>query len=271
MARVLTRSLEDFVETLVSWMRERYRFDPSQVELAFGHQDDSPAWEIDLGHDRRLALQGRIDRVDLFRNPDSDEALCVVVDYKSSQNQLDPVLMAHGLQLQLLTYLNVLRLWSNPRELFEVGRLVPAGVFYVNLRGKYERSHNRRAALADSQQARKLAYQHTGRFDTRALRQLDDGPGTPPGEQFNYRLTQAGEVNKGSREALATVHFEALLDSVEVNLRKMGKEIFSGAAHIAPYRKGTTTACDQCDYLAICRLDPWTHSFRVLKKVEETA
>src|SRR5439155_23930225 len=59
----------------------------------------------------RLALRGRIDRVDLFRNAAADEALCVVVDYKSSHKQLDAVLMAHGVQLQLPAYLAVLRHW----------------------------------------------------------------------------------------------------------------------------------------------------------------
>jgi ATP-dependent helicase/DNAse subunit B len=49
----------------------------------------------------------------------------------------------------------------------------------------------------------------------------------------------------------------------------MGREIFSGEAKVAPYRKGAATACDQCDYRSICRIDPWTHRYRVLKLEEE--
>ena len=40
---------------------------------------------------------------------------------------------------------------------------------------------------------------------------------------------------------------------------------------VAPYRKGTMTACKRCDYQSICRIDPWTHRFRVLKKEEGSA
>jgi ATP-dependent helicase/nuclease subunit B len=269
MARVLTESLQDFVETLVGWMRQQYQFDPVAVELAFGADESAPAWEIDIDQGHKFALHGRIDRVDLYRRPGDDEALCVVVDYKSSQKQLDPVLMAHGLELQLLTYLNVLRHWPRPRETFGASRLIPAGVFYVNLRGKYDRAPNRLSALADPQQARKLAYRHTGRFDTRALRQLDARTDAREGDQFSYRLKNNGEVYKTSREALATPAFEGLLDSVAANLRTMGREIFSGVAKVAPYRKGSITACDQCDYRSICRLDPWTHRYRVLRKIEE--
>jgi ATP-dependent helicase/nuclease subunit B len=162
-----------------------------------------------------------------------------------------------------------LRCWPNPRRRFGVGRLIPAGVFYVNLRGKYDREQNRRDALADTEQARKLAYRHAGRFDTRALRLLDARPDARTGDQFSYRLTNDGQVYKSSREALATAEFEALLDSVEDSLRRMGHEIFSGVAKVDPYRKGAATACDQCAYRSICRIDPWLHTYRVLRKPEE--
>ena len=65
---------------------------------------------------------------------------------------------------------------------------------------------------------------------------------------------------------MPSAEFAALLDSVETNLKRMGQEIFSGLASVSPYRKGSATACDQCVYHSICRIDPWTYSFRVLKK-----
>jgi ATP-dependent helicase/nuclease subunit B len=265
LARCLTESLQDFVETLVGWMRQQYRFDPVRVELPFGEGAAAPPWIIDLGSGQQLHLYGRIDRIDLCRTTD-EEALCVVVDYKSSQKQLDPLLLAHGLQLQLLTYLNVLRHWPDPRAPFGVARLVPAGVFYVNLHGMYDREPTRLDALADPEQARKRAYRHAGRFDARALPQLDARADAAEGDQFNYRLTIGGKIHKHSREALATPEFRALLDSVEVNLRNMGEQIYAGTAEVSPYRKGAATACDQCGYQAICRIDPWTHRYRVLRK-----
>ena len=269
MARVLTESLQDFVETLVDWMREQYLFEPMEVELPFGEDENSPAWALSLPEDRRLELWGRIDRVDLYREPGAQEALCVVVDYKSGQKQLDPVLLAHGVQLQLLAYLNVLRRWPHPRARFGVERLVPAGVFYVGLRGQYGREQNRSDALADAEDARKLAYRHTGRFDFGALRQLDSRSDAQVGDQFNYRLNKDGQLDKRCREALSAAQFETLLDSIEANLLRMGQEVFGGRADVAPYRKGKLTACDQCDYQSICRIDPWTHQFRVLRPPEQ--
>jgi ATP-dependent helicase/nuclease subunit B len=176
--------------------------------------------------------------------------------------------MQHGLQLQLPAYLNVLRHWRDPRAIFGAERLVPAGVFYVNLRGKYDREANRNDALADIEEARLRAYRHAGRFDAGTLRKLDRS-GAAQGDQFNYKLTKDGKINRGSREALDTADFEALLNHVETALQEMGRAVFAGEAKVDPYRKGSTTACEQCDYLSICRLDPWTHNYRILKKQEE--
>ena len=267
-ARVLARALQDFIEVVVGWMRTRYQFDPAAVELDFNKGGKVPAWKLELGGGRQLLLRGRIDRVDLSRLPGADTALCVVIDYKSGEKQLDPVLLEHGVQLQLLSYLNVLRQWPDPRAL-GVTRLVPAGVFYVNLRGGYT-SGASRATLADAADARKEAYRHTGRFDASVLHKLD-ASGDSRGEQFNFRLTKEGQLYANSAEALSSTGFSELLAGVETQLREMGGRIFSGDARVDPYRKGTDTPCRFCDYAHVCRIDPWTHEYRVLRKAGEVA
>ena len=94
-----------------------------------------------------LALRGKVDRVDLFR--EEDRALAVVMDYKSSSRKLDKLLVEHGIQLQLLAYLAAVRRW--PAEFFGAKKIIPAGVFYVNLRGQFEGgSSSRTEVLADA-------------------------------------------------------------------------------------------------------------------------
>jgi ATP-dependent helicase/nuclease subunit B len=264
-AHVLGESLQDFVGTLVAWMRGQYAFDPAAAELDFGMGDTgAPAWEINLGDGHKLALRGRIDRVDVCREP-GDRALCVVMDYKSSRKKLDKILVRNGVQLQLLVYLAALRNWPDPVRLLGVPALVPAGVFYVNLRGQYEGGQTRDEALSDADGARKRAYRHTGRFDAGALPQLDRAGAA---DQFNYRLKKDGSLWAGSAEALPRAEFIQLLDRVETQLQEMGRAIFSGVMPVDPYRKGRETPCEFCDYRAACRVDPWTHHYRVLRAVE---
>ena len=266
-ARALTASLQDFIEVVVAWLRDQNEFDPAAAELEFGGSDACvPAWELDAGAGHRLALHGRIDRVDLCPDPAGRGTLAVVVDYKSGGKKLDAVLVAHGVQLQLLAYLNVLRHWPDPHSVLDAARLVPAGVFYVNLRGQYESGDTRAEALDDAGEARKRAYRHTGRFDAGILPKLDRRGAA---DQFSYQRNQDGSLRKGSAEALPGAEFEQLLDRVEKQLGEMGRSIFAGEAKVAPYRKGSETPCDYCDYRAVCRIDPWTHRYRVLRAAKE--
>ena len=258
-ARALTAALQDFVEMLVTWMRGQYDFEPAKAETGFGLGDSElPAWSIDLGAGNRLALGGRVDRIDLCH--DGDQALAVVMDYKSSRRKLDKILIEHGIQLQLLAYLAAVRRW--PPEFFGVNKIVPAGVFYVNLRGQFEGGSSRAEVLADADAARRHAYRHSGRFDAAALDKLDR---QHAGDQFSYRLNKDGSLRSNSTEAISCKEFTTLLDEVEEQLRTLGRRIFAGVAAVDPYRKGTVTACDYCDYRSICRIDKWTNEFRDLR------
>ena len=269
-ARALTMALQDFVETLVSWMRGQYDFDPAKAETGFGMEDPGlPAWTIDLGsndlgRDHKLALRGRVDRIDLCR--DGDRSLAVVMDYKSSVRKLDKVLIEHGIQLQLLAYLAAVRRW--PTGFFGAEKIVPSGVFYVNLRGQFEGGGSRTEVLADADSARRLAYRHSGRFDGAVLKRLDR---LHARDQFNYLVNNDGSLRSNSTEALGGKEFATLLDQIEEQLRTLGQKIFSGAAAVDPYRKGTVTACDFCEYRAVCRIDEWTHEFRDLKTTAKSS
>ncbi len=265
-ARRMIATLQDFIGATIGWMQQ-YEFDPHVVELGFGAGEKSlPAWEINLDDKRKLAFRGIIDRVDTFRIPGQEQSMAVIIDYKSSAKKIDPVLLAHGLQLQLAGYLAFLRRLPEPESIFGVKGLIPAGVFYVNLRGEFSGAKTRSEVLRESNESRQKAYQHAGRFDFAALPHLDNR-NEKSGTQFNYRLNNDGMPHGSSSEVMRSESFGKLLDEVEQHLVRMGKEIFSGVAKIDPYQKGNVRACEQCEFVGICRIDPWVHHYRVLKKM----
>jgi ATP-dependent helicase/nuclease subunit B len=262
-ARTMARSLEDFVAAMVEWMSQ-YEFEPRAAEMEFGGGPDGlPAWELDLGSGRRLAFRGRIDRIDLRNVGDGREALVVVMDYKSSPHKLDPVLLRHGLQLQLPAYLDVLRRLPDPEKFFGARRLIPAGVFYINLRGDYKPGETRDEVMREEEPAWQAAYKHSGRFDIAVLPHLDNRGGAK-GTQFNFRLKKDGRPYANTPDPMDTEEFRRMLDQVEENLARMGRGIFDGEIELNPFQHGAARACDHCEYQGICRIDPWTHSFRVL-------
>ncbi|HUD47551.1 MAG TPA: PD-(D/E)XK nuclease family protein [Candidatus Baltobacteraceae bacterium] len=269
-ARVVGETLQDFVAATVEWMAH-YQFDPRESELGFGFDDGKlPAWNLDLGQGRRLILRGKIDRVDLRREGGDEEALAVVIDYKSGALKLEDILMENGLQLQLAAYLALLRRLDDARKHFGVGRIVPAGVFYVNLRGQTESGKNRTSVLETREQFRQKRHQHLGRFDGAALPFLDSR-GASEGAQFKFRLKKDGAPHGSNTDLLRTEDFRRLLDHVEAELVRMGREIYDGVIAPNPYQKGDKVACDNCDYKSICRFDPWTQPYRVLRAARREA
>jgi ATP-dependent helicase/nuclease subunit B len=263
LAERLTDILADFIEVQVRWMRH-YQFNPREAELTFGIDGNGlPGWRFELGEGHELLFRGKIDRVDLWNDPDAGEACCVVVDYKSGVLKLDEELMAAGVQLQLPAYLGVLRQLPEAASRFGVRRLHPAGVFYVSLRGQAASHRNRREALDRPEEIRAEAFRHSGRFDVNALDRLDSS-GDKKGAQFNYRRKQDGSVARTSADPMESPAFGELLDRVERRMIEMGREIFAGVARVDPYQKGRKRPCDHCRYQAICRIDPWTHEYRGL-------
>ena len=265
----LSRDLQEFIEVVIAWM-EDYGFDPTEVELGFG--DDSgrmPAWELDLGDGHRMAFNGKIDRIDLDIDPATGEADCVVIDYKSSARKIDLTLLQNGIQIQLPAYLAALAQAPNPESIFDlpVTRLNPLGVFYINLRGQFSSAPARDEAIENLESDRRQAYQHVGRYSLEAQPKLDrkfarDGK---PSGQFPNQLKKDGSPRKDSTTVMEAEPFRDLLHQVEAKLTEMGRDIFAGQTAVDPFRHKTKSGCDYCDYRSVCRIDPWSHPFRILE------
>ena len=251
-AEVLLQNLERLVATLVTWMQDS-DFEPRKVELGFGLPGaELPGWEIDLGGGRTLLLRGRVDRIDLFTPAGGGMTLAAVIDYKSSAKKVDAVKLHNGLELQLLSYLGWLR--QVPAQEFGATTLVPAGVFYVGLRGGMNGADSRDETFDDPDAARRRAFQHSGRFNENFSAQFDR---TDSGEPY--------ATHHASRNKLGAEEFTQLIADVERHLKEFGNRILDGVIDIAPYRKGQETACGRCEFQAVCRFDPWVEPFRSLK------
>ncbi|MBI5383672.1 MAG: PD-(D/E)XK nuclease family protein [Verrucomicrobia bacterium] len=268
-AELLIDALEQLIAVLIDWARQ-CEFDPYAVEVDFGFEGSPlPAWRLPVDAGHALRLRGRIDRIDLCRISD-EEALVTVIDYKSRVHPLDATKLQHGLQLQLPSYLSVLRHLENPLEALNVERLTPAGVFYVSLRGESGSGASRAEVLSAAADARRSGYVHTGRFNSGWLRLFDNREDARSGDQFKYRLNKDGNVSANCTEALTPEKFQQFLELSEQHLQRIGGEIFAGNAGVSPYRKNTETACQHCDFRAVCRFDPWVEPYRVLRPMVKT-
>ena len=98
--RILWRT----VRTL-QYQLQKGKFLPKSFELSFSALEDLDSVTIRLGEKEKLRLGGRIDRVDTYE--EKDHIYVKVMDYKSGNQKFQLAALYHGLQLQLVMYLNV--------------------------------------------------------------------------------------------------------------------------------------------------------------------
>ena len=104
--RILSRTVG-----VLKYQITKGRFDPAYLEMDFREAGNLDEINIDLTDDEkdhikeRMNLHGRIDRVDICEDP--DHVYVKVIDFKSGKKDLSIAALFHGLQLQLVMYMNV--------------------------------------------------------------------------------------------------------------------------------------------------------------------
>jgi ATP-dependent helicase/nuclease subunit B len=176
--------------------------------------------------------------VDLWRATDSDEAWAVIIDYKSSGAKLDPVFLHHGMQLQLLSYLNALLHLPEPEKTFGVSRILPGGMFYVPLRARPDSAETRREAFEQADETAASTYQHTGRFDAALLLKLDNR-GLERSDQFKFAKKKDGTFAKRGNEAMSAEDFGVLLKKIAADLETTAHAIGASARRCAGLMHGS--------------------------------
>ncbi len=264
-AETYQATLQDFIHALIEWFRETNDFRPAGVEFAFGLKSTVPGWKVDLSNGNSVTLEGRVDRIDLYRMNER-EALCVIVDYKSGLQKPDRVLVHHGIQQQLSAYLVALTEIPEVAEQLGGGELRAAGGFLLPLGAHYDAIKTRNEAAKTAEDARRSAYTHNGFFDFAHLKQLDKAAGDGGSGQFYYALTKNGNPHGNSFTALESEEFDEVLARTKTMVRDFGERIYAGEIKVHPYKKGNQTACDQCRMLSVCRFDPQRQRYNVLRK-----
>jgi ATP-dependent helicase/nuclease subunit B len=249
--RYLLQRVEETLEEVTAAQAAAARhgaFAPAFAELTFGPGGTLPGLEVQTPGKRRVILQGKIDRVDL-----TADGAFAVIDYKLSGNELKLDRVYHGLSLQLLTYLLVLR--ENGEKL--TGRpLTPAAAFYVKLLRQLDSVSHPDDADCDDPEDRDLKVKPRGIFEATHLRSIDANC-AGASRVVNAMVKKDGTLgSKGRSDAADAPEFTALIDHTRARIAALSDEILSGQIDIRPYQIRTLSPCPHCDYRPVCRFDP---------------
>ena len=235
---------EKYVQTAkrAAWLMTRHakssRFVTAGEEVEFGTEGGLPPVVLTLHDGRRIALRGKIDRIDRW---EGDKGVYLrVIDYKSARKEIDPARLYYGLQLQLMLYLQAAS---------QGMKADPAGAFYFTVRDPL-------VDADDAKEAAEKAIAKTLQLKGVVLSDVDvvsamDAEGTSIGPIF----TKSGEV-AARAPAYSKEEMQVLLDHTQRKAAELADGIRGGDISVSPAESKTWSACQWCEYSAVCGYAP---------------
>lgn len=240
MKRILRRTVETIAEQV-----KTSHFSPEGYEISFSFVEDLESVNFTLSEQEKMRLRGRIDRVDTHKTEDT--VYVKVVDYKSGNRDFQLLSLYHGLQLQLVVYLN------SAVEIFKRKypdkNVVPGGMYYYHLDDP-------------------MIEGESGKSDAQIREEIL--------EELKLKgvASEAEDpsVSKKTKRA-GKEEFQILSGYVNHKIREIGQKIFDGEIAAKPYQLGEDTGCDYCPYHGICGFDPSVpgQEYRKLENIKDDA
>lgn len=190
---------------------------------------------------------GKIDRIDTCR--EEEKVYVKIVDYKTGRKAFDIVSLYHGLELQLMVYMDAairLEKAENPGK-----EIVPAGVFYYRIQDPLV--DKSKTGGEEELLLKELKPDGIINLKDEVLEHLDH---TKSGESLAVpvRYNKNGSLAKGSK-AVTEEEFQLMMRHAARKVEEAHLKILEGRTEAVPYRKGQETGCDYCRYRHVCGFD----------------
>ncbi len=194
-------------------------FEPTYCELSIGTKGDIPQLVVELDNNASVVLEGKIDRVDVFKNN------VRVVDYKTGKMTFELSDTLVGLNMQMMLYLYAFI--KNGGTLVQDPQ--PAGILYMPARTSSTVKSLRMNGLISNDE------------EIRSAMEKDNGGVFVP------------KYSEKSQDYVDKQVFEQLFDKIEDMIKEMGENIQQGKFAADPTDGVSINACTYCDFKSICR------------------
>ena len=243
--KVVTMSIKYIVQTI-----KQSEFEVFGHEVEFGGKGQYKPITITTAEGKKVEIIGKIDRVDILRNPDGTYVR--IIDYKSSIKNIDLNQVMSGLQLQLLTYLN---------ETCKVEDFIPAGVLYFNLSNPTIGT-DKNMSDEEIEEKIKQEFKMKGLIlaDVNIVKKMDTNIENEPkgvSKIIPATIKKDGELSSKGTSAVTREQFEYLQKYMEKIITQISEGILGGNIEVKPYYNtgNKKTPCEYCKYKSICRFD----------------
>ncbi|GHH98526.1 helicase-exonuclease AddAB subunit AddB [Neobacillus kokaensis] len=226
-------------------------FSPIGLELGFGPNGKLPPLAFSLKNGKRMELAGRIDRVDQARAEDNSIYLRVI-DYKSSEKDVNLTEVYYGLALQMLTYLDIVM--THSKELVEM-KANPAGVLYFHVHNPFINT-TKVLTIEDIEQEILKKFKMNGLMvsDPEVLRLMDKSLESGDSQIIAAGIKKDGQISKKSKVASMN-EFDDIKTYVRGVYQKTGNAIIEGETNISPFKLKDKIPCTFCSFKSVCQFD----------------
>lgn len=241
--KVIIRAIKYIIETLKV---SDFRVLGTEIEFAEGKQYEPI--KIKLENNKQVEIIGKIDRIDIAEN--KKEKYIRIIDYKSSIKNIDLNEVVAGIQIQLLTYLDVVSKKENADL---------AGALYFSLIEPVIKAKNKSLSEEELEQEIRNNFKMNGLIlgDVEVIKMMDNSLTTGKSNIIPAYIDKEGNVSKNKSSILEREDFIALQNKVEKVIKEIAQEIMNGEIGQKPtyFLKNKRTACEFCSYRAICGFD----------------
>lgn len=262
--RTITKSV-----MVISEQMRKGQFEVFKNEFEFGGFKDGEPIKIELPSKETVYLVGRVDRIDTL---DLDGNTYIkVVDYKSGNKKFNLTEVYHGLQIQLLVYLDALI--KNSKYILEK-QAMPGAILYFKIDDPIIKSKKQ---LTEEEIKNSILKEL--KMSGLLLKDIDVVKAIDSDIESAYSLIIPAAIKKdGNFTATSSVvteeQFDTLRKYVNDKMAEVCEEMLSGEIKIVPCKNNNTPYCDYCDYSSICQFDTSIENNKykiILKKSNEEA
>ena len=236
---------------------KRGDFTPEEYEIAFGEENHLDSMTFALEDGEKMIFSGVVDRMDSVE--DEENKYLKIIDYKSGKQKFDFAKIFHGLQMQLIIYMNAMM------ELYEKKsgkRVYPAGMFYFHMDDPVVNVEHEREANDKILKDLKMSGVVNEDFQL-----VDHMEHTGPEGYLTLpvRATKSGYDKRSS--ILNTTQLLNLGKYVEKKMTDLGNSLMHGDISIKPYEYEGRKPCEYCEFKNICAYEEGVDQVEKIKKI----
>lgn len=204
-----------------------------------------------------VEIIGKIDRLDELHT-DKGKYL-QVIDYKSSEKNIDLNEFKFGTQIQLITYMD---------SVVEKEKAIPAGMLYFKMIDPIiNNSKNKTEEQIEQELRKKFKMNGMILADVNIIKRMDKTVEKGISNSLPVYIDKDGNISSSRSNVITKEQFVILQKQARKIIKQISNEILDGNVNIKPAynKKKKEDACKYCEYKSICRFNPKENTYAFIE------